>query len=123
MKWIIKFFKWFFSDGASSHREFKEIDRIIDNDKAEKIFAEIDNDLIRQINKAEKDFKQAQLKHIPCQILYYNKRIVRTEIRKIKSFLIKGFLYEGDTIRLENGTLYHSGSWHENKHYIKYKGK
>ena len=127
MKWIIKFFKWLFS-GESVHAKFenryREFVRTIDTQKAEKIFAEIDNDLISQINKATKEFRQAQLKHIPCQMLYYSKFEISYAIAKIKLFLInRNRIIQGSSVTLECGDVIEAGSRHENTKYIKYKGK
>lgn len=119
-----KFFKWFLS-GESIHTKYenkcRELVRSNELKQAEKIFAEIDNDLINQIDKATEEFKQAQLKYVPCQMVYYKQNIQKIKMKRIKEFLIKGFLNEGYSIGLENGGYYHSGSFHDNKHYIKYK--
>lgn len=126
IKKIIKIIRWFFSSegGSGSTKEWREVARIIDNDSTEKIFAEIDNDLIRQIDNATKEFKKAQLKHIPCQILYYSKFEIKSTIAMTRLFLKnRNRIIKGVSIRLEDGSEIHSGDYHENTKYIKYKGK
>ena len=127
MKWIIKFFKWLFSGGRCLEAAKRDISKIYserNNIEAERIFAEIDNDLINQIDKAAKDFRQAQLKHIPCQMMYYSKFEIKCAIANIRLFLIKrNRIIQGGSIMLECGDVIEAGSWHENTKYIKYKGK
>ena len=128
MKWIKKLFEWLFADdGRCATAAKKDIGLIYSERRrieAERIFDEIDNDLINQINKATKDFRQAQLRHIPCQMMYYSKFEIRCAIANIRLFLIKrNRIIQGGSFTLECGEVIEAGSWHENTKYIKYKGK
>ena len=120
-----KFFKWLFaSDGRCATAAKKDIESMYSERRqieAEKIFAEIDNDLINQIDKATRDFKQAQLKHIPCQILHYNKRIQRHRMERIKAFLIENKSFYIPERRYEDGSYRGGYYYRENTNFIKNK--